>query len=192
MHSAKFDPKHMSILEDEDRNEILDVNKVIDSVSPHLGNRVADIGCGTGFFSIPISARLRPEGEVFAIDMDNAMLERLKENIVEKSGIRPIKSREKNIPNVEDSSVDSCFMVNVLHELEGNGTLREAYRILRPGGHLILVDWKKVKMDFGPPYKVRIPERDAIRRCGDVGFELEKTFYAGQYNYGLLMIKPGE
>jgi ubiquinone/menaquinone biosynthesis C-methylase UbiE len=192
MHSAKFDPKHMSILENEDRNEILDVEKVIDSVSPHLGNRVADIGCGTGFFSIPISTRLHPEGEVFAIDMDNAMLERLKENIVAESGIRPIKSREENIPNVNDSSVDSCFMVNVLHELEGNGTLREAYRILRPGGHLVLVDWKKVKTDFGPPFKVRIPERDAIRRCRDVGFELEKTFFAGQYNYGLLMVRPRE
>lgn len=192
MHSAKFESKHVSILEDEDRKEILDVDKVIDTVAPYLGNKVADIGCGTGYFSIPISTRIHPDGEVLAIDMDKAMLERLKENIVVQSGIRPIVSREENIPDVEDSSVDSCFVVNVLHELEGNGTLREAYRILRSGGHLVLVDWKKVKMDFGPPYTVRIPERDAVRRCRDVGFELESTFFAGQYNYGLLMVKPEE
>lgn len=190
MHSAKFKPKNMSILEGEGRKEILDVDKVIDTVAPYIGNNVADVGCGPGYFSIPISKRIHPDGEVYAIDMEEAMLERLKENILAESRIRPIKSQEENIPNVEDGSVDSCFMVNMLHELEGNGTLREAYRILRPGGHLVLIDWRKVKMEFGPPYTVRIPERDAIRRCRDVGFELQSTFLAGQYNYGLLLVRP--
>lgn len=190
MLSKKFNPEHVSVLENEHRKEILDVEKVLEAVTPYLGTKVADIGCGPGYFSIPISKRIRPEGEVYAIDLDKAMLERLKENIVAESKIHAILSEEENVPNVEDSSADTCFMVNVLHELEGNRTLREAFRILKPGGYLVLVDWKKIRMDFGPPYTVRISDRDAIRRCEDVGFKLESSFFPGQYNYGLVLRKP--
>jgi ubiquinone/menaquinone biosynthesis C-methylase UbiE len=190
MIAKKFDPAHMEILEDERRNEIMDVDKILDSVKSYVGNSVADVGCGPGYFSIPISKRVGPNGEVFAVDLEKAMLEKLKDNIVAQSGIHPILSKEESIPEVNNDSVDSCFLVNVLHELEGNQTLREAYRILKPGGHLILIDWKKVKMDFGPPYTIRISERDAKRSCSDVGFKCESSFFAGQYNYGLVMKKP--
>jgi ubiquinone/menaquinone biosynthesis C-methylase UbiE len=190
MISKKFDPTHMEILEDERRSEILDVDKVLESVNSYVGNRVADVGCGPGYFSIPISKKIGNGGEVFAVDLEKAMLEKLKENIVAQSGIHPVLSKEESIPDVMDGSVDSCFLVNVLHELEGNQTLREAYRILRPGGHLILIDWKKIKMDFGPPYTIRISERDAKSRCADVGFKCESSFFAGQYNYGLVLKKP--
>jgi len=190
MISSKFDSAHMGILEDENRKGILDVEKILESLGSFIGKSVADVGCGPGYFSIPLSKKIGPDGDVFAIDLETAMLERLKDNIVAQSGIHPVQSKEESIPSVEDNSVDSCFMVNVLHELEGNQTLREAYRILRPGGHLVLIDWKKVKMDFGPPFTVRISERDAKRRCGDVGFKCESTFFAGQYNYGLVMSRP--
>ncbi len=189
MISSKFDPANTGTLEDENRKEILDVEKILESLGSFMGKSVADVGCGSGHFSIPISKRIGPDGNVYAIDLEAAMLEKLKENIVAQSGIHPVQSEEESIPGVEDSSVDTCFMVNVLHELEGNQTLREAYRILRPGGHLVLIDWKKVKMDFGPPFTVRISEREAKRRCGDVGFKCESTFLAGQYNYGLVMSK---
>lgn len=190
MISKKFDPVHMAILEDESRREILDVDKILDAVGPFVGRSVADVGCGPGYFSIPISKMIGPDGDVYAIDMERAMLEKLKDNIVAQSGIHLIQSDEENIPEVKSNSVDSCFVVNVLHELEGNQTLREAYRILRPGGNLMLIDWKKVKMDFGPPYTIRISERDAKRRCADVGFKCQTAFYAGPYNYGLVMKKP--
>lgn len=190
MMAKKFNSAHMEILEDESRREILDVDKILDSVGSYVGKSVADVGCGPGYFSIPISKKIGPGGEVYAVDLEKAMLERLKENIVTQSGIHPILSKEESIPDVGEGSVDSCFMVNVLHELEGNQTLREAYRILRPGGHLILIDWKKIKMDFGPPYTIRISERDAKRRCADVGFKCESSFFAGPYNYGLVLKKP--
>ncbi len=190
MISRKFDTAHVEILEDERRREILDVDKILESVNSYVGNSVADVGCGPGYFSIPISKSLGKGGEVFAVDLERAMLEKLKENIVAQSGIHPVLSKEESIPDVKDNSVDSCFLVNVLHELEGNQTLREAYRILRPGGHLILIDWKKIKMDFGPPYTIRISERDAKGRCADVGFKCESSFFAGQYNYGLVLKKP--
>ncbi|MCK4444866.1 MAG: class I SAM-dependent methyltransferase [Thermoplasmata archaeon] len=190
MISNKFDPAHTEILEDESRKEIMDVEKILESVSSYVGTSVADVGCGPGYFSIPISKRIGPGGEVYAIDLEIAMLEKLKENIIAQSGIHPILSKEESVPEVQDESVDTCFMVNLLHELEGNQTLREGYRILIPGGHLILIDWKKIKMDFGPPYTVRISERDAKRRCSDVGFKCESSFFAGQYNFGLVLKKP--
>ncbi|MFQ6059963.1 MAG: class I SAM-dependent methyltransferase [Thermoplasmata archaeon] len=192
MLSKKFDSGRMSILEGERRKEILDVEKILEAVGHYLGDKVADIGCGPGYFSIPISKRIRPQGEVYAIDTEKAMLDRLKENIVAESGIRIVQSQEESIPKVPDSSVDSCLMVNVLHELEGNKTLQEAYRILRPGGYLVLVDWKKIKMEFGPPYPVRISEREAIRRCEEIGFRVEGSFFPGQYNYGVVLRKPEE
>ena len=190
MIAKKFDPAHMEILEDERRSEIVDVDKILESVKSYVGSNVVDVGCGPGYFSIPISKRIGPDGQVFAVDLEKAMLEKLKDNIVAQSGIHPILSKEESIPDVTNDSVDSCFLVNVLHELEGNQTLREAYRILRPGGHLVLIDWKKVKMDFGPPYTIRISEREAKRRCSDVGFRCESSFFAGQYNYGLVLKKP--
>ena len=79
MIAKKFDPAHMEILEDERRSEIMDVDKILESVKSYVGNNVVDVGCGPGYFSIPISKRVGPDGQVFAVDLEKAMLERLKE-----------------------------------------------------------------------------------------------------------------
>ncbi len=67
-------------------------------------------------------------------------------------------------------------MANVFHELEDKSSiLKEGKRILSSGGRLIIVDWKKMDMDIGPPIEERFTPREVISICKKKGFQNQRT-----------------
>ena len=78
-----------------------------------------------------------------------------------------------------------AFLACVLHELDGPGTLREAARVLRPGGVLGIVEWKKKRQVDGPPYRIRLSPKRAAEVLDAGGFDSEKAFEAGPHHYGI-------
>jgi ubiquinone/menaquinone biosynthesis C-methylase UbiE len=183
----KFDAAWASILEDEERKEFLPPVEILKRLGVREGITFADIGCGTGYFTIP-AAELVGRGRVFAIDVQAEMLELLKKKIKDRENITIVKSSEDTIP-LPSESVDITFMGDVLHELEGEGTLREAYRILRRGGVLGVVDWKKEKMEIGPPFEDRLSIQEAKAKIKGVGFSVTESFEIPPYHYCLIAKK---
>lgn len=187
MHGGhKFDAAHRARLDSAERRAYLDPEAILGSLRLRKGWRVADIGAGIGFFSIPAARLVGPEGRVFAVDLSPEMLEDLRAKLAANhvANVEPVRSTEDRVP-LEDRSVDLAFLACVLHELAGPATLLECRRILRASGILAIVDWKKLDQDVGPPKEHRLDEDEARAVLRDAGFAPVRSFDAGPYHYGI-------
>lgn len=182
----KYDPAHRAHLDSPERRAYLDPAAILTSFGIRRGWRIADIGAGIGFFSLPAAELVGPRGHVFAVDLAGEMLEDLEGRIQKGrvTNIQPLLSTEDRVP-LADATVDFAFLACVLHELEGPATLRECRRILKPSGRLGIVDWKKIDQDEGPPREHRLDEGEAAAVLRDAGFRPMRTFDAGPYHYAI-------
>lgn len=100
------------------------------------GQRVVEVGCGPGFFTIPAAKMVGAEGLVYAIDINPRAIERVKAKMLKK-GIENVKPILGNADDTEipDRSVDVAFVFGLRYIAGGLNTLvSEMYRILKPGG----------------------------------------------------------
>ena len=112
----KFEVNNAEILDSSERIQFLNPDSILDKVGLGRETVLADLGCGTGYFTIPASRRVK---KVFAIDVQKGMLDILSEKIKKQklTNIEAILSEEASIP-LPGNSVDVLLMVNVFHELE--------------------------------------------------------------------------
>lgn len=190
--ARKFDPANSALLEDPERAAWQDPQMLLRTADVGPGYVVLDVGAGTGYLSLPAGARVAPTGRVFAIDVQSEMIQKLRRRLREQrlANVFPVLSNEEHIA-LSDNIADAAFMVNVLHEVEGGHTLAEVYRILRSGGTLLVVDWKKESMEKGPPKEERLSDAEATTLVERTGFDLTRSPAVGPYHYGLLFTKPG-
>jgi ubiquinone/menaquinone biosynthesis C-methylase UbiE len=116
---------------------------------------VADLGCGSGYFTVPISRRVK---KVYGIDVQKEMLEFLEKKIKEQKivNIKTLISKENTIP-LQSESVDLLLSVNTLHEFRDKETMiTEIRRVLKPKGQAVIIDFKKENSKFGPPVSIRL------------------------------------
>jgi len=184
----KFDAKKAEILESADRRRFLNPDSILKKAGLSRDTVFADLGCGSGYFSIPASLIVN---KLYAIDVQEKMLNIVREKIrVGKfTNIETLLSKESSIP-LPDNSVDVLFMANVFHELDDrSGILKEAKRILSGRGRMIIIDWKKMEMEMGPPIEERLSEDEVVSICEDGGFRILERLDAGAYNYMLVFGK---
>jgi ubiquinone/menaquinone biosynthesis C-methylase UbiE len=185
----KFDPANKERLDSPERKRYLDPDAIIESLGIRAGMSVADVGAGSGFFTLPLVGLAGGSVKVYALDISVEMLDALRAKARGMDNIRFVLTTEDSIP-LDDGLVDLALMVNVLHELDGDGTLREVRRILKPGGKLAVADWAKRPMLEGPPYGHRISEDGAVERVTAAGLEFYDWFEPGPKHYGLVFAKP--
>ena len=129
-------------------------------------------------------------GLVYAVDSNKAMLDGLKENIA-KSEVNPniIKMVNSDVchTGIPKESVDLVFFANVLHEVgDKKAFLQEVRRISKTTAFIVVVDWKKVQTEHGPPFKERLSEDEASRVLAENGFSVIKQIDVGPYHYELI------
>ena len=155
---------------------------------------VADFGAGGGYFSIPAARLVGENGKVYAIDIQKSSLDLIKS----KANLEHLLQVETVWADLElpkgsrllDNASDLVIISNILFQTEKKlDILREAWRIVRSGGHLVILEWDETPFPAGPPLILRIPKSLSKRLASDAGFELEKEFEAGSHHYGLLFKK---
>ena len=186
--SHKFDAKKAEILDSIDRRKFLNPDSILEKAGFDSDTVLADLGCGSGYFTIPASLIVK---KVYAIDVQQEMLDIVREKIRKEklANIETLLSKESSIP-LPDNSIDVLFIANVFHELDDRGAiLNEAKRILSGQGRIIIIDWKKMEMDFGPPVEERLSDDEVISICESGGLRILERMEAGVYNYMLVFGK---
>jgi len=130
-------------LENGQRLESLDIEEVVAAAGFRAGEVVADIGAGTGIFSVPIARAVGSEGTVLAVEVDEGFLPIIEQKSREQgvSNVRPVLGQFTD-PRLPRRDVDAAFFHDVLHHIEQ----REAYILtlatyMESGSRIVVVDY---------------------------------------------------
>jgi ubiquinone/menaquinone biosynthesis C-methylase UbiE len=155
---------------------------------------VVDFGCGYGTFTIP-AARI-VSGTVYALDIEPEMIQ-ITQTKAESVGLRNVRTTlcdfVSNGTGLPSASVDYAMLLNILHAERPEVLLREAFRLLRPGGKLAIMHWNyDPATPRGPSMDIR-PRPDPCRDWA-VGerFRLLEPGIMGlpPYHYGMVLERP--
>lgn len=168
--------------------DLIDAREFLARIGLRKGDRVADLACGVGRYSLEIAKAVGPGGVVYAVDLWKEGIESLRQRTLEEGigNVRPLRGDITERIPLDDGSVDLCLMATVLHDLppERRGVaLGEAARVLRPGGTLALVEFKKLDRGPGPPQRVRIAEEEAGALLAGFGFSTDYVGSLGEFTY---------
>lgn len=169
----KFNPKHLHKLDNPERMEILPPDLPVTLFGFQPGQHVVDFGCGSGYFTVDIAKAVGSEGIVYAVDQHPEMLDAAKERISKNtlSNIRFLQNTENDLP-IPSNSVHDVFMATVFHELESpEHVLPEVFRVLLPGGRLLILDWLPLEEEWGPRLHHRIAPESVIEAAEAAGLE---------------------
>jgi ubiquinone/menaquinone biosynthesis C-methylase UbiE len=187
----KFDVAKIERLEDTARFESLDPDVMWAALGSPSPGVIVDIGAGTGLFSRRFAA-MAPAATVYAVDTVPEMLRWIEEHPepAVSGRIRPVLSEESHIPLAADSA-DLAIMINLHHELvDPAASYREALRILRPGGLILVVDWSPGNTEGGPPQRIRATAEQIVALLESAGFGQAAT-HAGLPKHSIVTAKKG-
>ncbi len=155
------------------------------------GMIIADMGAGSGHYTLALASVLGNTGRVYAIDVQKDLLARIK-NEADKKAFTNVDIVWADIEKpggtkMRDDVVDVVLISNTLFQIEEKQvTLLEAKRIIKPNGRLILIDWSESFGGLGPISTNVLTKEKAIDLVSSSGFEFEKEFDAGAHHYGLI------
>lgn len=159
---------------------------VIGALAVQPGDAIADIGAGTGYFSLPLAQAIGPLGQVYAVDSQAEMLGHLqyKLDTGNISNIRAVVA-EADSTGLPDASCNLVFLANVWHEIADRAAvLTEGKRILKSGGRIAVLDWRPdVEPEHGPPLHHRLGASDAADSMQSAGFVDVNQCNAGRYSW---------
>jgi len=141
------------------------------------GAHVADIGAGVGYFTWRLAARVGPAGKVYAVDIQQAMLDQLRKNMSERklANYEAVLGAEDD-PRLPAGRIDLALLVDVYHEFsQPQKMLRKIRASLTPDGRMVLLEYRKEdpKVPIQPAHKMSVAEVRA--EIEPEGFKLEKT-----------------
>jgi ubiquinone/menaquinone biosynthesis C-methylase UbiE len=156
MAYQKFNPEKLEKLNDPARAETLIRDLMWKALGVPAATTLVEIGAGTGFFARRFSS-LAPQATVHAVDMAQVMIDWMNSNLAEvaEGAIVPLLVDETTI-DLADGIADAVYMINLHHELaDPEATYREAVRLLKPGGRILVVDWVDRETPRGPRLDIR-------------------------------------
>ena len=186
MNDRLMNPSLAGRLENPERLLWLPPAMVLDGLSVQSGVSIADIGAGTGYFSMPLAQAVGPLGLGYAVDCQAEMLGHLqfKLDTGNISNIRAVLA-EADSTGLPNASCDLVFMANVWHEFADRfAVLLEAKRLLKSGGQIAVLDWRPdVEPEHGPPLHHRISATDAAADLQSAGFAEVTLSNIGKYSW---------
>ena len=174
------------ILRDEqERRKWQNPEEVLAEIGLQPGMTFIDIGCGQGFFTIPAAKIVGESGKVYASDINQINVNKLREK-VNAAGLMNVIMQTGKAEDLKlcDACADIIFIGIVLHDFQDPlKVLANARSMLKPTGRLVDLDWKKEPMEFGPPMHIRFSEEKAIQLIESSGFKVKTKKASGLYHY---------
>lgn len=160
------------------------------------GMKVGDFGAGSGHYARAAAGIVGRSGKVYAIDVQEDVLKHLKLNTHahHQSTIDTVWGdiEKPGGTHLRDASLDAVILANTLFQAENRfALLKEIKRVLKQGGHLLVVDWAGSYGGMGPTPERVVPEHEAESFFINGGFHKIKSFRAGPHHYGIVFMSPG-
>lgn len=169
-------------------------SQIIDMLELRDGMQVADLGSGSGFYSLAASKAVSPSGAVFAIDIQKELLDRLKDEASRHNAhnITTIwgNAEEREGTRLREDSIDVVVLANTLFQIPNKeGALQEMSRILKSKGRVLLVEWTGSFGGLGPQADQVITQEAAQQLFESHGYTLISSTPAGDNHYALIFEK---
>lgn len=164
--------KWSRIFEDEKREEWQNSKKIISVTGIKRDSIVADIGSATGYFPVRI-AKVATKGRVWGVDIEPNLVNYLNKRAA-KEGIHNLYSilgtfSDPLIPE----KVDFIFIVDTYHHISKRKTYFKNLKIaLKTNGKIVIVDFRKGKLPFGPKDKAKISKAQIVEEMKRAGYKL--------------------
>jgi ubiquinone/menaquinone biosynthesis C-methylase UbiE len=151
--------------------------KALDEIGIRPGMAIADVGAGTGYFSLKMARRVGPGGKVYANDVQAEMLEKLRANAQREklTNVETVLGSEAD-PKLPAGKMDIVLLVDVYHEFsQPQEMLQHIRAALKPDGRLILLEYRKEDpaIPIRPEHKMSVTEVKAEVEAE--GYKLDKV-----------------
>jgi ubiquinone/menaquinone biosynthesis C-methylase UbiE len=147
------------------------------ALDPKPGERLLEVGPGTGYYTLPAAEWVRPGGRLDLLDVQQEMLDHTMGRVEEAGldNVTPVRADAREMPYA-DGSFDAAFLVTVLGEIpDQDAALRELRRVVKPGGRIVVGEL------FGDPHMV---SHKALRRRAEAaGLQVERTLGGALWHY---------
>ena len=154
-----------------DREQAMDSFLILSFSGINLHDTVADIGCGPGYFTLPLAKAL-VNGKVLALDLDDEMLAACRDRVAQArmGNVEVLQCSEFEFP-LEPASVDGAFLAFVVQQSQDKPRfLREVHNLIRPRGWCTVLEWYRKETEYGPPLERRIEPDELVKAAQSAGF----------------------
>ncbi len=185
--AKKYDPAVKEALLSRERADMLDTHRVMSFLPLMPYQQVADVGCGPGYFTIPL-AKFAFDGRVYALDIHKQMLDAVREaaDRVRLTNVETVLSRERKV-TLDKQSIDGAMVAFLLSEASMPAkVLKDVYGALRTGGWLAIIEWRQADQEGGPPAASHFSEEDSKELAAEVGFRLTGRYDVNPLHYMLV------
>jgi SAM-dependent methyltransferase len=158
-----YPPENLGLLEAPDRHIWQKPDQIMDALGIADGSVVADIGAGSGWFTIHLARRVGPRGVVYAQDVQRQMLEAIRRRVT-REGLRNVQTRlgSGGRTGLPAGALDAVLVVDVYPEVDDPVALLKSLAVaLKPTGRIGIVNYKPGASGPGPPPGERV-EQNAV------------------------------
>jgi ubiquinone/menaquinone biosynthesis C-methylase UbiE len=191
MNEGIFDVSRASKLDTPGRIRELRPPVLLKEAGVREGRTCVDLGSGTGVFAMPMADMVGAKGRVYAVDNSAVMLEHIR-----AKGPPPnleLVRADVTATGLKDAIADICLLAFILHEVAEHGRLMaEAARLLKPGGRVVIVEWRAEVDSPGPPRHRRISRQLLERLCEPAGISFLSYREWSAWHYMAAGEKPME
>ena len=158
MQEHHFDERMVSRLENESRIDELRPSDLLRNIGGiREGMTCIELGCGTGVFTVPMAEIVGRTGKVYGVDDSQAMLDHIRSKKPPQHLI--LLKKDVRETGLDESIADFCLLAFILHEVKDPEVLvAEAFRLLKHGGKIMIVEWRPDAEGKGPPKSIRLTE----------------------------------
>jgi cyclopropane fatty-acyl-phospholipid synthase-like methyltransferase len=159
----------LSIFESPGRDQRLHIDQVMDALAIMPGKNVADIGAGSGWFTVRAAKRVTDSGTVYAVDINPEAVKYIDERVA-KDGVHNVKTvlSKPDNPDLPARSVDAVLLLKTYHEVENPvGLMRNLRPALRPDARIGIIDRNGNGSDHG------VQKSIVMQEMQQAGYELK-------------------
>jgi len=171
--------------DDSERRKWQNPEAILAEIGLRPGSTFVDAGCGSGFFTLPAARIAGRDGRVWAFDTNAGIIQKLHQ-VADSEGIDNLilTTGKAEYTAVCRHCADIVFYGVVFHDFEKPAeVLANARLMLKPGGRLVNLDWKREPMQWGPSVEKKLSPGQAIEIIESAGFKIIQTADKGPYHY---------